>query len=34
MKKKGPDMRYVVKLGNDTVPMVWSGIPVLLVHLG
>jgi hypothetical protein len=33
-KKKAPDMRYVIKLGNDTVPMVWSGIPVLLMHLG
>jgi hypothetical protein len=28
-----PDVRYIVKLGNDTMPMIWSGIPVLLVHL-
>jgi hypothetical protein len=28
-----PNMRYIIKLGDDTVPVVWSGKTVRIVHL-
>jgi hypothetical protein len=32
-RRWAPDVRYIIKLRDDTVPVVWSSKTVLFVHL-